>query len=89
MIKAIKTLKALPKKGVVTQEPPPLEAEAPHKRLARLTSEQIRLVEEIQSHRSAWASRNIEAQRLRMPPSSAEQTAYKSHRRDLSCTWLR
>jgi hypothetical protein len=83
MTRALKTLKALSKNGAI-QEPPPLEAEPPHKRLARLTAEQARLVEEIQSHKTAWASRNQIAQQTHQPPSTPEITAFKQHHRDLS-----
>jgi hypothetical protein len=83
---SIKTLKEIPKKGVaVAETPPALEAEPPHRRLAKLVSEQVRLIEELQSHKTAWAHHNFEAQRIHQPPSSAEQTAYKQHHRDLSC----
>jgi hypothetical protein len=89
MTKALKTLKALQKNGVATAEPPKLEAEPPHRRLARLTSEQARLVEEIQSHKSAWASRNQMAQDTHQPPSTPEITAFKVHHRDLSSKLVR
>jgi hypothetical protein len=81
----LKTLKALPKKGVVVAEDPPkLEAEQPHMRLSRLTSEQVRLVEELQSHKQEWASRNRVAQDTHQPPSTPEIQAFKQHHRDLS-----
>jgi hypothetical protein len=81
----LKTLKALSKNGVVTQEPPKLEAEPPHRRLARLTEEQDKLVREIQSHKQAWADRNQIAQQTHQPPATPEITAFKQHHRDLSC----
>jgi hypothetical protein len=73
----LKTLKALPKNGAVTQEPPKLEAEPLHRKLARLTAEQERLTKEIQKHRSAWASRNQIASQTHQTPSTAEITAFK------------
>jgi hypothetical protein len=84
MVKQLKTLKALSKNGVVTKEPPPLEAEPPHKRLARLTSEQERLTKEIQEHRSAWASRNQMAQDTHQTPATSETQAFKQYHRELA-----
>jgi hypothetical protein len=89
MTKALKTLKALQKNGVAPAEPPKLESEPPHRRLARLTSEQIRLVEEIQSHKSAWADRNRVAQDTHQPPATPEIQAFKAIIGICRPRWLR
>jgi hypothetical protein len=56
-----------------------------HKKLQRLNAEQVRLIAEIQSHKTAWAERNRVAQDTHQPPSTPEIQAFKQHHRDLSC----
>jgi hypothetical protein len=81
----IRTLKAIPNavaNGIV--EAPPLENEPPHKRLARLTAGQERLVKEIQEHKLAWAQRNMAAQQKRQTIASNELTAFRDHHGSLA-----
>jgi chromosome segregation ATPase len=80
----LKSLRAIPKADIHVVEPPPLEAEPPHRKIARLTSEQERLVREIQEHKTAWAQRNFQAQNKRQTISSAELTAFQAHHSDLA-----
>jgi hypothetical protein len=80
----LKSLKNLPKADIHVVEPPPLQFEPPHKVLARLTAEQARLVEEIRSHKTAWAQRNMVAQNKRQTIATSELAAFKEHHGDLS-----
>jgi hypothetical protein len=90
MTTELKNLKSLPRTrgGVKTEEPmqstPPMQFEPPHKMLARLTSEQERLTQEIREHKTAWAQRNMVAQNKRQTISTAELTAFKQHHGELS-----
>lgn len=79
----LKTIKELPKvNGLST--PAPLEAESPHRKLARLTADQDRLTREIREHKEAWARRNLTAQYKRQAVSNAESTAFREHHADLA-----
>jgi hypothetical protein len=80
----LKTLKEVPKAVAVSTDVPPLKFELPHAKLSRLTSEQERLVEEIRSHKTTWANRNMVAQNKRQTISTAELTAFKQHHGELS-----
>jgi hypothetical protein len=86
MSKSLKSLKSIPKADVHLVDLPSLEFEPPHKVLARLISEQTRLVlvEEIRSHKTSWAERNFVAQNKRQKISSAELTAFREHHSALS-----
>jgi hypothetical protein len=77
MTKTLKALKAIPK-NVVAPEPPPLECERPHAKIARLTREMTETTEAIQTLKRTFAARNMKAQQLRQCVSSAEITAHQA-----------
>ena len=64
--------------------PPPLEAEPPHRRLARLTSEHAETTAKLQELKKAWAERNMKAQARRQAISTAEITAFEKAKRELA-----
>jgi hypothetical protein len=84
---SLKTLKSLPP-AALESEPPPLEAEAPHRVLARLNKEHQRVTEELRELKRSWAQKNIRAQRCRQPIPTAEITHIKNKRRELATQLL-
>jgi hypothetical protein len=63
---------------------PPLEAEAPHRRLARLSQELVDATQAIQDLRKTWAAKNIKAQSVRQTISTPEITHYETRKRELA-----
>jgi hypothetical protein len=67
---------------------PPLEAEPPHRRLARLNKDQERVIEGLRKLKRSWAEKNIKAQACRTPISTAEITFVDNRRRALASQLL-
>ena len=67
---------------------PPLETEQPHRKLARLNGEQVRVTEQIRIHSKAWAERNLRSQSVRERVTTPEITAYKNEHRELASRLL-
>jgi hypothetical protein len=85
MSKAIKTLKALKNVRLPeVQSAPPMETESPGRKLARLTAEHAKTVEELQTLKRKFAQRNLKAQHLRQAVSTPEITAFETRRKDLA-----
>jgi hypothetical protein len=84
----LSTLKSLPP-SEGSQSPPPLESEAPHKRLARLNRELVQATETIQALKKQWAERNLKAQACRQAVSTAEVTHFENEKRDQAAKILR
>jgi hypothetical protein len=74
---------------VIPSAPPPLESEAPHRRLARLNKELVKATEAIQSLKKQWVQRNLKAQSCRQAVSTAELTHFENQKRDLAASILR
>jgi hypothetical protein len=81
---AIKTLKSLQRADVILTEPPKLENEPPHQRLARATREHARITEELRKLKKDWADRNIKAQACRQTVSTPEVTHFETLKRELA-----
>ncbi len=81
--KIVKRLAELPE---ASGEPaaPPLEAEPPHRRLARLSKELVDVTREIRELKKAWATKNIKAQSIRQAISTPEITHYENKKRELA-----
>jgi ribosomal protein L29 len=72
----------------VNPSAPPLEAEPPHQRLARLNRELVKATETIQWLKKQWAQRNLKAQGCRQAVSTAEVTHFENEKRDLAAKIL-
>jgi hypothetical protein len=83
-----KTLKDLELPGPLATTAPPLEAEPPHRRLARLTREQGEITLKLQELKKEWAARNIKAQACRQPVTTPEITHFENEKRALALALL-
>jgi hypothetical protein len=79
----LKTLNGLPSSAGST-EPPPLETEPPHRKLARLNREHAATTEALQALKRAWAERNIKAQACRQAVPTSEITHFEDQKRTLA-----
>jgi hypothetical protein len=81
--KIVKRLAELPE---ASGEPavPRLEAEAPHRKLARLTKELRSTTEALQALKHDWAERNVKAQACRQAVSTPEVTHFETQKRTLA-----
>jgi hypothetical protein len=83
LAKALKQLPAVIDGNQLPAEPPPLENEPPHRRLARATAEQSRCTEALRELKRSFAAKNLQAQLTRTPISTAEQTHVARQRHEL------
>jgi hypothetical protein len=74
---------ALPVETPTSPQPPPLQAEQPHRALARANAKHAKLTEELRELRANWAKRNIQAQQTRIAISTPEITHVEMRRREL------
>ena len=81
--KVVKRLAELPESSGAPAAPP-LEAEAPHRKLARLTKELASTTKALQSLKREWAERNVKAQACRQAVSTPEITHYENKKRELA-----
>jgi chromosome segregation ATPase len=84
----LSSLEQLSPSSVSTVAAPPLEAEAPHKRLARLNRELTETVETLQALKKAWAEKNVKMQACRQAVSTPEVTHHETHKRELALRLL-
>jgi hypothetical protein len=84
MKKTIKHPKEIPATVHVAAEPPPLEFEPPHKKLARLTNEHTRVTEELQTLKRNFAAENIRAQQCRQAIPTTQITFIENKKRELA-----
>lgn len=79
---------ALPHIASLPADPPPLENEQPHRRLARLTREHAETTRALQELKRSWAERNIKAQACRQAVATSEVTHFETTKRELALRLL-
>jgi hypothetical protein len=73
----------LPSDITTSSEAPPLEAEPPHRALARCNARHAKLTEELRDLKARWAADNIRAQQCRQPIPTSQITFIENQRRKL------
>jgi hypothetical protein len=74
---------ALPSDIPTSPEAPPLEAEQPHKVLARANARHAQLTAELRQLKADWASENIRSQQTHQAIATSRVTFVETHRREL------
>jgi hypothetical protein len=67
----------------LSQDPPPLENEQPHKALAQATKLHAKLTEELRKLKADWAAENIRAQQTHVAIATSKITFVEKRRREL------
>ena len=73
---------------LISSQPIPLENEAPHRKLARLTREHSETTAALQELKRSWAERNVKAQACRQAISTPEITHFEEQKRTLALRLL-
>jgi hypothetical protein len=84
----VRVREVLPVQPGLPVDPPKLEHEQPHRRLARLTREHAETTTALQELKREKAERSIKAQQCRQTISTAENTHFENQRRELSARLL-
>jgi chromosome segregation ATPase len=84
MKKTIRHPKEIPATVHVVDEPPPLENEPPHRKLARLMTEHAKTTEQLQELKRNFAAENIKAQQCRQTIPTSQLTFVENKKRELA-----